>query len=91
MTKPAGQTVVQKIIARAASRERVNVGEYVEVTPDHSVCMELVWPLHLKNMERIGVDNVARPDHRCRSHSGLQRRWWLRLMSPTDSGDSRNQ
>jgi 3-isopropylmalate/(R)-2-methylmalate dehydratase large subunit len=62
VTKPAGQTVVQKIIARAASRERVNVGEYVEVTPDHSVCMELVWPLHLKNMERIGVDNVARPD-----------------------------
>lgn len=62
VTNAAGQTVVQKIIARAASRARVNVGEYVEVTPDYSCCMELVWPLHLKNMERIGVDNVARPD-----------------------------
>lgn len=58
----AGQTLVQKMLARAAGRERVEAGEYIEITPDHSVCMELVWPLHLKNMERVGVDNVARPD-----------------------------
>lgn len=62
MADKAGQTVIQKIIARAAGRDRVEAGEYVEVTPDYSVCMELVWPLHLKNMERIGVDNVAQPD-----------------------------
>lgn len=57
-----GQTLVQKILARAADRARVERGEYIEITPDYSVCMELVWPLHLQNMRRIGVDNVARPD-----------------------------
>ncbi|MBF9033274.1 hypothetical protein HKCCE2091_03400 [Rhodobacterales bacterium HKCCE2091] len=58
----AGQTIVEKCLARASGRDRVEPGEYIEIVPDHCVCMELVWPMHRRNMARVGVDNVARPD-----------------------------
>ena len=56
------QTIAQKIIARAAGRAAVEVGEYVTVTPDYTVCQELFWPGHKRNLERIGVDRIPRPD-----------------------------
>ena len=56
------QTIAQKIIARAAGRASVEVGEYVTVTPDYTVCQELFWPGHKRNLERIGVDRIPRPD-----------------------------
>jgi 3-isopropylmalate/(R)-2-methylmalate dehydratase large subunit len=58
----AGQTVAQKIIARALGREAVEVGEYVTVSADHTVCQELFWPGHKRNLERIGVERIPRPD-----------------------------
>ncbi|MFT8244905.1 3-isopropylmalate dehydratase large subunit [Roseomonas sp. BN140053] len=58
----AGQTVAQKIIARALGRDAVEVGEYVTVSADHTVCQELFWPGHLRNLQRIGVERIPRPD-----------------------------
>lgn len=57
-----GQTVAQKIIARALGREAVEVGEYVTVSADYTVCQELFWPGHLRNLQRIGVGRIPRPD-----------------------------
>lgn len=56
------QTIAQKIIARAAGRDTVEVGDYVTVTPDYVACQELFWPGHKRNLERIGVDRIPRPD-----------------------------
>jgi 3-isopropylmalate/(R)-2-methylmalate dehydratase large subunit len=56
------QSVAQKIIARAAGRAAVEVGDYVTVTPDYTACQELFWPGHKRNLERIGVDRIPRPD-----------------------------
>lgn len=60
MTTP--RTIAQKIIARAAGRDAVEVGDYVTVTPDYVACQELFWPGHKRNLERIGVDRIPRPD-----------------------------
>ena len=38
------QTIAQKIVARAAGRDSVEPGEYVDVTPDCTVCQEIAWP-----------------------------------------------
>jgi 3-isopropylmalate/(R)-2-methylmalate dehydratase large subunit len=56
------QSIAQKIIARHAGRESVDVGEYVTVVPDYTACQELFWPGHKRNLERIGVDRIPRPD-----------------------------
>jgi 3-isopropylmalate/(R)-2-methylmalate dehydratase large subunit len=58
----AGQTVAQKIIARALGRQAVEIGEYVTVSADYTVCQELFWPSHKANLERIGVERIPRPD-----------------------------
>ncbi len=56
------QTLAEKIIARAAGREVVAPGEYVNVTPDYTAFQELFWPMHQKNMAIVGLDKVADPD-----------------------------
>ncbi len=55
-------SIAQKIIARAAGRAHVEPGDYVTVTPDHVACQELFWPGHKRNLDRIGVDRIPRPD-----------------------------
>lgn len=57
-----GQTATQKIIARAAGRTRVEAGEYVNVTPDATVSMELNWPVQMADMRRTGITRLPRPD-----------------------------
>lgn len=56
-----GQTITQKIIARAAGRP-VEPGEYVTVTPDYCVGHEMFWPLHQRHMKEIGVERFRRPE-----------------------------
>jgi 3-isopropylmalate/(R)-2-methylmalate dehydratase large subunit len=56
------QTLAEKIIARAAGREAVAPGEYVNVTPDYTAFQELFWPMHQKNMAIVGLEKVADPD-----------------------------
>ena len=57
-----GHSIAQKIIARAAGRERVGVGEYVNVSPDYTCCQEIYWPIHKRHMQQIGVSRIARPE-----------------------------
>jgi len=61
-TSSRGQTIAQKIIARAAGRQHVEPGEYVNCVPDQVVTQELQWPMHKRNLERIGAKAFARPD-----------------------------
>ncbi len=61
MSRPP-QTVAQKIIAAHCGRDAVEVGEYVTVSADYTACQELFWPGHKRNLERIGVDRIPRPD-----------------------------
>ena len=57
-----GQSVSQKIIARATGREYVEPGEYVIATPDFTVCQEISWPARKAIMERAGVNKIANPE-----------------------------
>lgn len=57
-----GQTMAQKIIARHAGRERVRVREYVDCVPDYLVNQELMWPVHKRNLDKLGISQLARPD-----------------------------
>jgi len=57
-----GQTIAQKILARAAGKERVNVGEYVNCTPDHVCTQELQWPTHKRSLDRIGIKKFPHPE-----------------------------
>lgn len=56
------QTMAQKIVARAAGRDRVEPGEYVDVTPDCTVCQEIAWPARKAVFEKSGATGLARPD-----------------------------
>jgi len=57
-----GQTVTQKIIARAAGRPTVEAGDYITVAPDYTCAQELAWPLRQRFMAQVGVERVARPE-----------------------------
>lgn len=57
-----GQSVAQKIIAKAAGRDRVEPGEYVVVTPDFTVCQEISWAARKAIMQRAGASKVANPE-----------------------------
>ena len=57
-----GQTMAQKIIAKHAGRERVQVGEYVDCTPDYLMNQELMWPVHKRNLDKLGITQFPRPD-----------------------------
>lgn len=57
-----GQTVAQKIIARAAGRDSVEPSEYVNVSPDFTVCQEISWPARKAIMQRAGSTRLARPE-----------------------------
>lgn len=57
-----GSTATQKIIARAAGLERVGAGDYVTVTPDATVSMELNWPVQMADMKRTRITRLPRPD-----------------------------
>ncbi|MGX1096376.1 3-isopropylmalate dehydratase large subunit [Amorphus sp. MBR-141] len=56
------QTIAQKIVARAAGRDSVEPGEYVDVTPDCTVCQEIAWPARKAVIDRSGATSLARPD-----------------------------
>jgi len=57
-----GQSVVQKIVARAAGRDRVEPGAYVTVTPDYTCCQDISWPARKRIMEEAGVTALAHPE-----------------------------
>lgn len=57
-----GQTIVQKIVARAAGLPHVEPGAYVNVTPDYTCCQDISWPARKQIMEAAGVERLSRPD-----------------------------
>lgn len=64
MSQPfaTGQTMVQKILARAAGQASVNPGDYIACVPDHVVTQEMQWPTHKRNLERIGAKAFRHPE-----------------------------
>ncbi|MEC9342940.1 MAG: aconitase family protein [Pseudomonadota bacterium] len=57
-----GQSAAQKIIARAAGRDHVEPGDYVDVTPDYTCCQEISWSARKAIMERAGLSEMAAPE-----------------------------
>jgi len=56
------RTIAQKIIAAHCGHDSVEAGDYVTVSADYTACQELFWPGHKRNLERIGVEQIPRPD-----------------------------
>jgi hypothetical protein len=56
-----GQTVAQKIIARAAGCRGGRSRSYVNVSPDYTCCQELSWQTRKRMMQEIGVDRWRGP------------------------------
>ena len=57
-----GTTLAQKIIARAAGRERVEVGEIVFASPDLVVTIDRQFPRVVLDLEKIGITSLFDPD-----------------------------
>lgn len=57
-----GQTLVEKIIARAANREKVQAGEIVDVRVDRLMINDLLGPTVFKNFESLGAKEIVNPD-----------------------------
>ena len=58
-------TISQKIIARAAGREEVGVGEIVTVRVDLAMANDITAPLAIKQMEAAGAQRVFDPERIC--------------------------
>jgi 3-isopropylmalate/(R)-2-methylmalate dehydratase large subunit len=56
------QSITEKIVARAAGTPSVTPGDYVEVTPDYTVCQELSWQARKAVLDHVGSRRMARPD-----------------------------
>lgn len=57
-----GYTLAQKIIARAAKRDRVEIGEVVMCEPDLFETIDLVMPHYIKRLRDEGVTRFRYPD-----------------------------
>lgn len=58
-------TISQRIIARAAGREEVGVGEIVTVRVDLAMANDITAPLAIKQMEAAGAQRVFDPERIC--------------------------
>lgn len=57
-----GQTIVEKIIARAAGLEKVRVGDIVSVVVDRLMINDLLAPTVFGYFDSLGAKDVARPE-----------------------------
>lgn len=62
MIKSSGSTMVEKILAAGAGREKVNPGELVTVKIDIALGNDITAPVAIKEFERFGLDRVFDPD-----------------------------
>lgn len=60
--KVSGQTMVEKILARGAGRERVEPGELINVKVDLALGNDITAPVAIKEFERLGLDRVFDAD-----------------------------
>lgn len=90
------QTLVQKILARAAGRDQVAEGEIIWATPDLVTVPEVSFPAYVKRLRDIGIPRFPHPerivvviDHEVPVHSqaGAERnRLTRRLAGETGIG-----
>ncbi|MCR9125654.1 MAG: aconitase family protein [Rhodobacteraceae bacterium] len=60
-----GQTIAEKILARAAGRDRVSAGEDIRVKPDYVIAYDFPGytdVIFRQMKEEFGIDRVAEPD-----------------------------
>lgn len=57
-----GQTLTEKIIARASGLQSVSPGEIVGVSVDRLMINDALAPTVFKNFESLGVENVVNPE-----------------------------
>lgn len=57
-----GQTLTQKLIARAAGRSSVALGEIVGVSVDRLMINDALAPVVFQKFESLGVEQVVRPE-----------------------------
>ncbi len=60
----SGQTLAQKILARASGRSSVSIGEVVMAQPDVFELIDLVMPQYFKTLEQYGITKLRFPE-RC--------------------------
>ncbi|MEW6459470.1 MAG: 3-isopropylmalate dehydratase large subunit, partial [Bacillota bacterium] len=57
-----GMTITEKILARAASRDRVAPGDLISARVDAVLGNDITAPLAIREFEKIGVERVFDPD-----------------------------
>lgn len=62
MSTTGGQTLVEKIVARAAGKSRVGPGEIVWVEPDLTTTPEVSYPAYVQRLRGIGVTKLKHPE-----------------------------
>ena len=82
-----GATIAEKILARAAARDRVTPGEYIWATPDLTVAHDRDYPRYRQRMKAVGLHKIAAAaklvvsiDHRPYSNDAreIETRAWTR-------------
>ncbi|MBS3943627.1 MAG: 3-isopropylmalate dehydratase large subunit [Dethiobacter sp.] len=58
----SGQTMVEKILARAGGKERVQPGDLLTVKIDLALGNDVTAPVAIKEFERLGLDRVFDPE-----------------------------
>jgi 3-isopropylmalate/(R)-2-methylmalate dehydratase large subunit len=58
----SGQTMIEKILARGAGRDRVQPGELLNVKIDLALGNDVTAPVAIKEFERLGLDHVFDPE-----------------------------
>ena len=55
-------TLTEKILARAAGRERVSPGEFLEIEPDLGLANDITAPLAIEEFQKTGAKKVRYPE-----------------------------
>jgi 3-isopropylmalate/(R)-2-methylmalate dehydratase large subunit len=55
-------TLTEKILARAAGRERVSPGEFLEIEPDLGLANDITAPLAIEEFQKTGAKKVRHPE-----------------------------
>ena len=55
-------TLTEKILARAAGRERVSPGEFLEIEPDLGLANDITAPLAIEEFQKTGAKKVRFPE-----------------------------
>ena len=58
----AGQTMIEKILARGAGLEQVNPGQLINVKVDLALGNDITAPVAIKEFLRLGLDRVFDPE-----------------------------